>query len=201
MLTQEQIKNLKKGDPLIIPGTFRRVDKDGAIWANIDGDYFYFSPSYVSLPSEHGTSIPPPKHDPPCRFKKGDRVRIKREINGRIIHHSFAFFEYDTIYTVKEDEVQKSYKSGHVSITDGNGNICTLSFYELELVTPVEELESFGVRYSKDKNCVEVYHRRHKHTVSAFYCIGGITREQAEEHAEAERDRLNAEWRKEAAND
>ena len=146
------------------------------------------------------------KHDPTRLFKKGDRVRIKREINGRIIHHSFAFFEYDTIYTVKEDEVQKSYKSGHVSITDGNGNICTLSFYELELVTPVEELEPYSVEEScggANLHCF-ILKRRKKHLSYYLYKAGNAnhyyTREQAKAAAEAERDRLNEEWRKEQNN-
>lgn len=200
MLTEEQIKNLKPGDPIVIHTTFDHVDSDGDVrfFAPYSHDaansYDYIKLEYVSLPpSEHGTSVPTPKYDPCRPFKNGDIVRYV-ERDGR------SYVDAPPVgatccVCVGEDSV------GMVSVEfefseNEEPAVHDVPFYHLELVTPVEELESFGVRYSKDKNCVEVYHRRHKHTVAAFYCIGGITREQAEEHAEAERDRLNAEYRK-----
>lgn len=57
MLTQEQINNLKEGDPLIIHAGFTHVDYDGDIFVNCDGSSLWFSPSCVSLPSEHKTVI------------------------------------------------------------------------------------------------------------------------------------------------
>ena len=134
-----------------------------------------------------------PKYDPNRMFREGDKVRIKREINGRLLHHSFVNFKYDTVYTVDADEVQKASKSGHVVITDGK-HYCALSFYELELITPVEELEPYIVVDAHthwdvaDKNMKTV----------AMYSKGNHPH--AKEAAEAERDRLNEQYRKEMEN-
>ena len=58
MLTQEQIQNLKEGDPLIVNVSMKRIDADGDIWITVPGCAArWFPPSYVSLPSEHGTSL------------------------------------------------------------------------------------------------------------------------------------------------
>lgn len=165
----------------------------------------WFPPDSVSLPSEPGTSVPPPKHDP-CRFfKKGDRVRIKREINGRKLNHVFVNFSYDQTYTVAQDEEQKKYQSGLVKIINETGHTFTGSFYELELVTPVEELEpyyvsetdvEFQVRMKyEDKDClISVF--RFKNIVEGYkpYYDMLPTMKQARAAAEAERDRLNDEW-------
>ena len=63
MLTPDQIKNLTYGDPIIISATFRRIDYEGDIWFKLPGcnawkDRLYIDPEFVSLPSEHGTSVP-----------------------------------------------------------------------------------------------------------------------------------------------
>ena len=150
---------------------------------------------------------PAPKYDPNRLFREGDKVRIKREINGRLLHHSFVNFKHDTVYTVDADEVQKDFKSGHVVITDGK-HYCSLSFYELELVTPVEELEPYSVTYSTDtsEECGRFEVVRGEQCVSIYPYGTHETRyykkaEHAKAAAEAERDRLNAEYRKECEND
>lgn len=193
MLTKEQIKNLKRGTPIVIRTTFNRVDEDGDIWFRaptyIGGSMEdCIHPSFVSLPSEHGTSVPTTARP----FKKGDKVRVV-ERDGRSPILCGAVVLGGT-YTVHEDE-----DNGDVILDIGYGALGgePIAWSFLELVTPVEELESFGVRYSTDRDCAEVYHRRYKNTVAAFYCKCGITREQAEEHAEAECKRLNEEYRKE----
>ena len=138
-----------------------------------------------------------PKYDPCRLFRKGDKVRIKREINGRLLHHSFVNFKYDTVYTVDADEVQKDFKSGHVMITDGK-HYCTLSFYELELVTPVEELEPYFVM--ELKGAYGVYNTRFQPETEACHFFTDM-HPNAKAAAEAERDRLNAEYRKEQNHD
>ena len=169
MLTQEQINNLKEGDPLIVNVSLKRIDEDGDIWVTAPCcSSGWFTPDRVSIPSEHGTLVPTPKYDP-CRFfRKGDRVRIKREINGRKLNHVFVNFSYDQTYTG--------------------------SFYELELVTPVEELEPYSVGESshtwyvyKDNDVVVAFNKENYPNAKAA--------------AEAECARLNAEWRKEREND
>ena len=77
-LTEEQIKNLKPGDPIIIHGTFKRIFEDGDIVSRIkttdlrgkvvDSDTC-IRPSCVSLSQENM------KRDSYCEFKKGDIVR------------------------------------------------------------------------------------------------------------------------------
>ncbi len=205
MLTEEQIQNLKQGDPIVIHATFSRVESDGDIWSKVlsnNGSYYeyYACSAHVSLPSEHGTSVPTPQHAPTRLFKKGDKVR---SVKRRGHYFSLTDEKYAAlILTVDSDEVADTRQSDiwvKVETEDDELSWNTDPVY-LELVTPVEGLEPFGVRYSTDRDCAEVYHRRYKNTVAAFYCKCGITREQAEEHAEAECDRLNAEWRKEHGN-
>ena len=207
MLTQEQIKNLKEGDPLIIHGTYEGKYSDGDLRITsvmMVGDRLEESiktvhPSCVSLPSEHGTSVPTTKHAPTRLFKKGDRVRIKREIDGRKLNHIFVNFSYDQTYTVAQDEEQKEYQSGLVKIINETGHTFTGSFYELELVTPVEELEPYIMLENVPSNSIEVRDKRTNKVEATFY-FGkdhAYTFEQAATRAEDERDRLNAEYRKE----
>ena len=123
---------------------------------------------------------------------------VEMDTHGRDIAASMkkSGVELGKRYTVTEDENN----TGYVSFIGGDGIECHSMFFWLKLVTPVEEREAFGVRYSTDRDCAEVYHRRYKNTVAAFYRKCGITREQAEEHAEAECKRLNDEYRKEQNN-
>ena len=129
-----------------------------------------------------------PKHDPCRLFKAGDTARVVERFGRKDVRYTLG-----ELVTVLEDECGTTFV--RVKTEDGESEL--IAWWHLELVTPVEELESFGVRYSTDRDCAEVYHRRHKNTVAVFYRKCGITREQAEAHAEAERDRLNAECRKE----
>lgn len=198
MLTQEQIKNLKPGDTLILnnyPISYLGTYTSGIIGALDDKaeaccyTRCHFPQQYLSLP---------PKHSPTRLFKEGDRVSPMfwndRPPVAAEDSVNTEFMQEDGVYEVLADE-----KNSIVYI-DYHGKRVFIPACHIELVTPVEEQESFGVRYSTDRGCAEVYHRRYKNTVAAFYCKCGITREQAEEHAEAEADRLNAEWRKEQDN-
>lgn len=190
MLTEEQIKNLKPGDTVLVEAEVASRLEYGAIVTHGCITHALLASKLYPLPSEHGTSVPTPKHDPCRLFKKGDKVRIV-EYKGRS-YSKYWEKRLGQILTVTWSEDEN---------TSPEVDEQTIDPSYLELVTPVEEIESFGVRYSTDRDCAEVYHRRYKNTVAAFYCKCGITREQAEEHAEAERDRLNAEWRKEQNND
>lgn len=135
------------------------------------------------------------KHDP-CRFfRKGDRVRIKREVNGRKLNHVFVNFSYDQTYTVAQDEEQKEHQSGLVKLINETGHTFTGSFYELELVTPVEELEPYSV-----KDDGGFYYIEKQDELHALCTFNKTSHPNAKAAAEAECDRLNAECRKEQNN-
>ena len=202
MLTQEQILNLKPGAPLVVQGEFCQAYDNGNIlvrlsvqrWETSINEIHSFHPSCVSLPSEHGTSVPTPKHDPTRLFRKGDKVRtVKRR--GR--YYSSADEKYaDLILTVHSDEVTDSRQSEiWVEVETEDDETCwnTDPVY-LELVTPVEEIEPYKLIDSpntynivRDSAMVMTIHKKSHPNAKAA--------------AEAERDRLNAEYRKEHTND
>ena len=134
----------------------------------------------------------PPKYDPCRLFKKGDKVRVV-DWNGRTLDRKGKIGE------VTEDEL-----GGRVTFSVGSHTFKTCyPVCFLELVTPVEELEPYSVEESgggATLNCF-IVKRGEKH-VSYYLYKGGnanhyYTYEQAKARAEAERDRLNAEYRKE----
>lgn len=191
-LTQEQVYNLGIGDEIIVHGKCDDVYPDGDIRVNtywtVAGEKreqsFLVHSSYVSLPPEK------PKYDPCRLFKKGDIVRLK-EWNGRCPALPEDWKFDNGLFKVREDEKFNS----SVEITRENSKtvyIAPICF--VELVTPVEELEPYelvettdywSVEKENDELCL-FWKKHHPH---------------AKEAAEAERDRLNAEWRKEQNND
>lgn len=199
MITDEQIKNLKPGDPLLIHGTFTHLHADGDIEykAAFIGSYNKLTPtvrtahsSCVSLP-ENGkkNTEEAPKHDPCRKLRKGDIVE-PRELYGR--KHKALNYNYK--YEVLEDED----KDGVVKVEYFDGGFtCTsyIPFYWFELVTPVEELEPYEVTessdyYGVDKDDLEV-------EAAIFW---KKSHPNAKAAAEAECARLNEEYRKEQNN-
>lgn len=200
MLTPEQIKSLKPGDPLIIHGTYIRKHTDGDIVIKcnvtrsgfLDDDNKYFHPSCVSRPSE--PTLPTLKYDPTRLFKKGDKVRYEPKL-GRYEPH----ITNGSICTVLSDE-----RIGRVQIEycdDESVYSATIPFFFLELVTPVEELEPYKVWDTTFSFNVGVEDSKAVFYYGADMSTCPYTKEQAKAAAEAERDRLNAEWRKEQNND
>jgi len=193
MLTQEQIDNLKEGDPIVIHTTFDHIESDGDVmflapYSCGDDCLAYINLKYVSLPSEPGTSVPTPKYDPTRLFKKGDKVK-PAERHGR----KTTKLNYTAEYTVTSSEDDY----GTVGVEYFNGEMpvsVSVPFYWLELVTPVEELEPYKLIDSpntynivRDSAMVMTIHKKsHPHAKAA---------------AEAECKRLNEEWRKEQNND
>ena len=218
MITDEQIKNLKPGDPLIIHGKFEFIYDDGdmAIEVATTGGYGevgvvkatqFVHPSCVSLPSVksiemcHTTKIPEeyPKYDPCRRFKEGDIVDYHRRF-GR---------DYETVpdpgdYKLARVIAAEDEESGMVGVefikAYGGDDACfVVPWFHLELVTPVEEREPYSVHESeviqgfdiiRDKSCVMTFPFGEKE--NGWY----YNRPAAKAAAEAERDRLNAEWKK-----
>lgn len=140
----------------------------------------------LSLPAENH-----PKHDPCRLFKKGDRVRLV-ERYGRKPDDGAPI---NVICDVEEDE----YEDGTVTITycyDHKAELFRVTALYLELVTPVEELEPYYVREFRET--VQILRRDCGIEVASY---DKEEHPHAKEAAEAERDRLNAEYRKEQNND
>jgi hypothetical protein len=195
MLTQEQIQNLKEGDPLIIHGTYKGKHSDGdlritstmTVGDSLEDSIKTVHPSCVSLPSEivNSQSSIVNKHDPTRLFKKGDKVRVV-EWNGRkdcrngmeatVLSNERGCF-VDIECMIKAVKAELTYPA------------C-----QLELVTPVEEIEPYKLIDSpntynivRDSAMVMTIHKKSHPNPKAA--------------AEAECARLNAEWRKEHNND
>ena len=224
MITDEQIKNLKPGDPLIIHGKFNSIFKDGDIGIEVyltggygDGgdivkDVMYTHPSYVSLPSvepiemSHTAKISEerPKYDPCRKFKEGDIVDYRRR-HGR---------DYETVpdpedYKLARVISSEDEESGMVGVEfieayGGEDVFFAVPWYHLELVTPIEELELYFV--GESENSYDLFRKtingnqlrasfwwRHNPTPDLIE----LSKANAKAAAEAERDRLNAEHRKE----
>lgn len=131
-----------------------------------------------------------PKYDPNREFRKGDKVRLV-QCNGRNPFDSFNGIEYlpdETIYTVDGDE----YDNGKVELYAMDScDTFEIHHSNIELVTPVEELEPYSVSEATVQYLVKEDNKK----VVAQFCK--LYHPNAKSAAEAERDRLNAEWRKE----
>lgn len=184
MLTEEQIKNLKKGDKLIAEVQFHSPDCDGnliclAPFTTSRGLVIESVGYYTSA----CLSLPPVKSKPnPCRkFRKGDKVRIVKW-NGRI-----PLCLDDCIgseYTVSLDEGI----NGFVHI---EGEIEIVHVAHLELITPVEERDLYYIVDSPHAFSIC------KHGGSIFAATFYKDQPRAREHAKKYCADLNAEHRKE----
>lgn len=188
MITEEQIKNLKRGDSIVIYTTVDHIDDDGDLWFYCpqvnDNDWLeYINPKFVSLPGE---TMEKSKYDPCRPFKEGDRVK-PRKLFGRYYSKATARI-IDKICTVLHDEIEHY----TVSIRWDEGE-CNIDPAYLELVTPVEELELYCVRKYSSFYAVEKHNNIKDRP--ATYDID--FHPHAKEAAEAECKRLNAEYRKE----
>lgn len=129
-----------------------------------------------------------PKYDPSRPLKKGDRVQVKRR-NGRCNGQNGEYLR-EAFCTVAEDEtINELVRVLH------NSTEYRLDPAYLELVTPAEEREPYGVE-------------KYMHGWTVCKNIPGDivahfinTHPHAKEAAEAECARLNAEYRKEREND
>lgn len=207
MITDEQIKNLKPGDPLIIHGTFDKIYEDGDIGIEVAvtgrygevgviKDTQYFHPSCVSLPSvkpiemRHTAKIPKesPKYDPCRKFRNRDKVRVKSEVNGRPVYigeDAWEPLDPSEIWTVVEEK-----ETGWVRLKNGCRYV-DVWHGMLELVTPVEDLKPYSVTYD-DK-----FYHIYKHGEAASIAVYSEARHpHAKASAEDECKRLTEEWLK-----
>jgi hypothetical protein len=193
------IKDIKVGETYNVRVKVNRLDKVGnvgIVWDSCGRTCYFLLDDFTPLSPEKGTknTEPAPKYDPNRLFRKGDIVEPRK---GREVYacewEDCCFHKMDGKYEVQGDE-----KEGHVSVIDKETGIdCYVSAFSLELVTPVEELGPYEVEGDDDEKEYSVTNRdkfvcTYPYDSDSFY-----TKEQAKAAAEAERDRLNAEWRKE----
>ena len=155
-----------------------------------------YAPSFTPLPSEHGTSVPTPKHDPCRLFKKGDKVRVV-ECKGR----NCTERELGSIGEIVLDEGEDDPIYG-IGVYFEDGSSIYVDPAYLELVNPVEELGPYVVRHNEAHAAWSIYGPFDLSAVNYFYGEHyPYTKDTAKKAAEAERDRLNAEWIKKHTND
>ena len=209
-ITEKQIMQLKKGDALLIHGTFQRIFSDGDIGIEVketnihtdepQNNLIYVSPTCVSLPSEPPTSVGShPQYDPCREFQPGDKVRMIMR-DGRY-PYCMRMREHivpsDTILTVAAN-----LRNGLVAVrSDGNLNEQVVGFYFLELVTPVEELEPYVICENDASYEVRLHSQKENHTMAIYNKNAYGNWLKARYAAETECARLNAEHRKEQSND
>lgn len=150
-------------------------------------------------------SLATPKYDPCRKFRKGDRVRVA-ENKGRCLKP----------FTLKIGDVLT------VSIDEPNDDTCVIvckwhdrDFYldpaYLELVTPVEKIEpyyivdddldaDFSFFAIQNRNSLMVHDLEEEVARYVYGTEYTADKETVRKRAEAERDRLNAEYRKEQYN-
>ena len=148
------------------------------------GDMEAVSP--VSAP-ENGikNTDPAPKYAPCRLFRKGDKVRVV-EYKGRCGKPYVLIV--GAVLTVSQDE---SKSDTFIVSCDKDGKDFYLDPAYLELVTPVEELEPYSVVDAHTHWDVADKNMKTVATYSKGY------HPHAKEAAEAERNRLNTEYRKE----
>lgn len=200
-ITKLNREDLKIGDTCFIQVTvegkeenswvqFRLAENSTSfVLADFENASFYSISPYAPLNLPTMTKIPEmnPKYDPFRKFRKGDIVRVIEEINGRT-PTLCGDIETSKIYTVSANE-----DDGYVMLKVGNG--CdSIEWYWLELVTPVEEIEPYSVE--EETLCWLVLNERIRGKAIVCEFIKKF-HPNAKAAAEAERDRLNAEWRKE----
>lgn len=205
MLTKEQIKSLKPGDPLIIHGTFARMSGKGdivccvkstAILGEVINEFKYIHPSCVSIPSDSqstataqllrsrdGSTVnSQSQYDPTRPFKKGDIVQPRSGKTVLASEYGFVtFHELAGQYEVNEDEAR-----GTVTLIV-NGHACFVSAFALDLVTPIEELYPYSIDPAN--------------TNVLFKCGKKIATFEDDDEAQELCDRLNEAYGKEHEND
>jgi hypothetical protein len=185
------IEYIKVGETYLLPVTATSIEKHGWLDVATTADYgYHLAPSEVRTLLQNSTKNTEnvPKYDPCREYKEGDVVRYK-PCNGRE-HKSFTDDEFfcDGNLTVIAAEDSTSH---NVMVMSQDGRTKIVEFCYLELITPVEEMEPYSVReydevYEVQKGLV---------TYSVFYKVK-YGENAAKAAAEAERDRLNSEYRK-----
>lgn len=186
MLTESQIKNLKKGDKLLAEVEFHSFSHYGALICSAPltiskGEVVkannYYHTSCLSLPPTK------PKHDPNRLFKKGDMVRYCERDERKLFR-----LQDGEIYEVKSNEGDAG--TVEIWLWKEVGRYESYPYNVFELVTPVEEIEPYFVQESP--HTYDIY-KRDGSKLTAFYKDQPFARENADKYCAS----LNAEYRKE----
>ena len=185
--------DLKKGQAYLILADYHGKDCDGDfVFIAESTERRLFLPfvavqNCVFLPSEPPTSVGShPKYDPCRKFRKGDIVQVVERHGRNTPLEKIVTDIHGLTFTVLMDEDSDN----DVLIETSKGDRF-IQFSYLKLVTPVEELEPYGVAYNIHGWIV--YKENPGNVIANF----NNTHPHAKEAAEAERDRLNADYRKE----
>lgn len=196
-MNKEEAYNLEKGQEVFVRAIFTNItgdseirciteDTDGTEWSI----YSEFKHVFTALPTTNENATEnKPKHDPTRLFKKGDEVRVVAW-NGRDIAR------IGQIGRVVSDE----HNSKVELAIDGWSSSVYYPACHLELVTPVEGLPTYRIGDFATNGEICVWRDQGGKTEKV--CSFNVnTHPNALAAAEAERDRLNAQYRKEQNND
>lgn len=203
------LEEIKKGTHVFIPGVVDREPEGEYLYvtykcgSNRNGLEYFRRADAAKLLIFHPTngiknSEPAPKYAPCRLFRKGDKVRVV-ERDGRDYkdYDPYTNIQKSELYTILENE-NEVIDGGCVGIRIGKGDIeYEIPFYFLELVTPVEELEPYVICENDASYEVRLHSKKENHTMAIYNKNAYGDWLKARYAAEAERDRLNAEHRKE----
>ena len=206
------LDDIKVGETLYVRAKVCTINENNTCWVRIEDAVYgtqyhdvviepknlYPFLTYISKPIEifKMTEIPAtyPKYDPCRPFKKGDIVEPVA-CNGRAPLYLRKYIGTKQVVECDEDI------NGIVGIV---GDIEAVSAAFLKLITPVEELEPYFIEESHDGATIVLTVRciPNGEGIAFRYCPGWggnvfHSEEQFRQHAVAERDRLNAEYRME----
>ena len=206
-MDKEELKKLHPGQVLYLlnyPVTLKGITSEGVSAKDdqaegSDGNWCYFPAKYIATEPIHPENDTKntenaPKYDQNRKFRKGDVVRVV-ERNGRYQPNIPVDEFWSGLLTVSEDE---NFCNNLVKVRSEDGREKLSHWWYLELVTPVEELGPYSVRHNEAHAAWSIYGTFGLSAVNYFYGERyPYTQEQAKAAAEAERDRLNAAYRKE----
>lgn len=207
-------QDLKKGQSYLILANYDGKDCDNDyVFTAVPAERRLFLNLYavqtcVSLPSEPPTLVGSPNLY--RRFRKGDRVRVVAW-QGRSpfdTHHGLKI-NAGEIHIVLDDEYERN--EVYIGMSSADEEQSVIHACHLELVTPVEELERYVLIHNAREKYYDVCWKdddepdgrtgRTRVRATFWYHKPPQTYSQTEalSAAETERDRLNAEHRKEQA--
>ena len=187
-----KLEDIKVGETYLLPITVTAIEKSGWIETTTCNNNEYFhTPSEVKtlLPNGTKNTEPAPKYDPCRLFKKGDKVRVV-EYKGR---------NYTNVDTGKEGVVTRNETGADpaIEVAFADDDFWDVDPAYLELVTPVEEQKEFFIEDEKELPYYLIHFGRPRN----FELVAQLDRKYYTlEQANAECDRLNAEYRKEREN-
>jgi hypothetical protein len=139
MITEEQIKKLKPGDPLTIHGTFERIATDGDICIKVPMSlHGVVDNNNVTWAYPSAVAVTKRRYEPCRLFKKGDVVEPK-QVKGRVYSKDSKHLIGKKCIVFRDED-----EPGYVVISHEGKNYSINTAY-LELITPVEELKPYSV--------------------------------------------------------